>query len=100
MNSITQVAVHEQSDQTRRTRHFRKSSMTRAMPDVVSRQAQITLAAFRSYELRTDALLFLNDHSTVLGGRPLDIAGQDDAGLVAATSFLSSCVPARNNRGV
>ncbi|WP_294335797.1 hypothetical protein [uncultured Sphingomonas sp.] len=71
------------------TKRFRRAfSARRDAPDVLARQAQVTLLAFRAHATRTDAVAFLNLDHAELGGRPIDIGGQDDAGLARVEAML------------
>lgn len=91
MTCITRAPVAtDLSDRPLKKRFRSTFGTTRANPEMVARQAQITLLAFRAHDDRDAALAFLNEHSEQLQGRPLDIAGQTDAGLAAATSLLDA----------
>jgi len=90
MTCITRVATSAESEKPA-TRRFRNGGgRDRANPEVVARQARITLLAFQAHDEREEALAFLNRHSDVLDGRPLDVAGRDDAGLTAASELLTA----------
>lgn len=88
MNCISRCATLAQSEQGHRTKTFRKSSAILPRPEAVAREAQISLLAFGAFSERADALAFLNGHSEVLNGRPLDAAGLSSDGLTAATAIL------------
>lgn len=81
-------------DERPATKRFRRSAAARAVPEVVARQAQITLLAFQAHDQREHALAFLNEPDAELGGRPIDIAGAGDDGLAAATARLAARRPA------
>lgn len=69
------------------TKRFRRTvTARRDPPDVVARQARVTLLAFAAHGTREAAVAFLNTDHPELGARPIDIGGRDDAGyaLVAA----------------
>lgn len=90
MSCVTVVPAHAESERPARRAFSSRGKAVKATPDVVARQAKITLLAFQAHDERADALAFLNSHSDVLGGRPIDAAGQDDAGLAAASELLMS----------
>lgn len=95
MTCITRAPVATDLSERPLKKRFRSTFGTaKASPEVVSRQAQITLLAFRAHDHRDAALAFLNEHSDALDGRPLDIAGKTDAGLAAATSLLETQIAA------
>ena len=95
MTCITRAPVATDLSERPLKKRFRSTFGTaKASPEVVSRQAQITLLAFRAHHHRDAALAFLNEHSDALDGRPLDIAGKTDAGLAAATSLLETQIAA------
>lgn len=70
-------------------KRFRRAfSARRDTPEVLARQAQVTLLAFRAHATRSDAVAFLNLDHAELGGRPIDIGGQNDAGLARVEAVL------------
>lgn len=85
------VAASEETERPARRPFSSRTRLPKAAPDVVARQAKLTLLAFQAHDARDEALAFLNGHRDELGGRPIDIAGQTEAGLAAATAL----VPAR-----
>jgi len=88
MTCITRIAALAESDKPATKRFRGGGGRDRADPEVVTRQARITLLAFQAHDDRDEALAFLNRHSDALDGRPLDIAGRDAAGLDAASTLL------------
>ena len=91
MSCITMAAPSGDLETPPLKKKFRSRYQTaKAVPEVVARQARITLLAFRAHDQRDAALAFLNDHSVELDGRPVDVAGQTDAGLIAATDLLNA----------
>ena len=88
MSCITKVDASEESERPARRPFGGRGKLPKAEPDVVARQARLTLLAFQAHDQRDAALAFLNGHSDTLAGRPLDVAGASDAGLVAATALL------------
>ena len=88
MSCITVVAAESGAERAPR-RQFGGRGRIKAAPEVVARQAKLTLLAFRAHDERDAALDFLNGHSETLAGRPIDVAGASDAGLVAATALLA-----------
>lgn len=70
-------------------KRFRRAAVARRdPPDVVARQAKVTLLAFGAHDTREDAVGFLNTDHVGLGGRPIDIGGRDDAGLAQVRTVL------------
>ena len=88
MSCVTVVPAHAESERPARRPFASRSKAAKATPEMVARQARLTLLAFRAHDERADALAFLNGHSDVLGGRPIDAAGLDEAGLTAASELL------------
>jgi len=78
MPGITHIAVGETSEEVPR-RRFRATSRTKLSPEVLARQSQVALLAFRYFADREAALQFLNGFDEALGGRPIDIASIDAA---------------------
>lgn len=77
-------------------KRFRRAfSAKRDTPEVLARQAQVTLLAFRAHATRTDAVAFLNLDHAELGGRPIDIGGADDAGFARVEAVLVRATVAR-----
>ena len=89
MSCVTIVPAHAESERPSR-RPFARSRGDRAPTDVVARQARITLLAFQAHDERAHALAFLHAHHAGIGGRPIDAAGSDEAGLAAAIALLTS----------
>lgn len=58
---------------------FRKATTKRLAPDLAKRQGEIAHMAFLALG-RDAALAFLNTEHAGLGGRPLDVATESDAG--------------------
>jgi len=74
----------------KRTRHFKAaSSVPRLAPDITARHGKAASLAFAAFGEAGSALTFLNSHNEALGGRPLDIAGASEQGLVAVQTELS-----------
>ncbi|MFD1786775.1 hypothetical protein ACFSC3_04235 [Sphingomonas floccifaciens] len=74
-------------------KRFRRSFSARPdAPDVVARQAKVTLLAFRAHPTREDAVAFLNVEHAELGGRPIDIGGRDDAGFALVEAMIGRTV--------
>ena len=94
MSCFSKCEPLAQSEQIGRTKAFRKALNARPPREVVDRQARISMRAFSAYVDRADALGFLNRHNDVLGGRPLDVAGRDEPGLVAASAALQGAASA------
>ena len=88
MSSITRLTYGDNAPEPGKRRFRGHTAGGRADRATVDRQARLTLVAFNAHDEREDALRFLNGHSDALGGRPLDVAGQTDAGLAAAIALL------------
>lgn len=88
MSCITMVDAAEESERPAKRQFGSRQRLPKAAPEVVARQAKLTLLAFKAHDQRDAALAFLNGHSDTLAGRPLDVAGASDAGLAAATALL------------
>lgn len=95
MSCITMVGTSEESERPAKRPFSSRSRLPRATPDVVARQAKLTLLAFQAHDARDEALAFLNGHRDDLGGRPIDVAGETVAGLTAAAALL----PGRDQSG-
>ena len=68
--------------------HWRRRSRSSPIPiDQVVRQGDITNLAFRILG-RDEAIAFLNSESRGLGGRPLALATDSDAGLLKVEAVL------------
>lgn len=89
MAAITQIAVGATSDEIDRKR-FRGASRTKLAPDVLARQSRVALLAFQCFPDREAALLFLNGTDAMLGGRPIDIASEGEAGADRVAAVLRS----------
>ncbi len=70
----------------------------RTQPDAVARQAKLSLAAIRGFDTRENALHFLHEECAQLGGRPIDIASGDEAGLLAAMARLEAVLAEPRDR--
>lgn len=54
----------------------------------MARRSQITREAIDCFGLSSEAIAFLNGQSDDLGGRPLDLATDSEAGLTAVGALL------------
>lgn len=72
-------AAEETPPPQRGMMRFRRSNAPRLAPDKAKRQGDITRLAFLLLG-REAAIAFLNTAHTGLGGRPLDLATDSDAG--------------------
>ena len=88
MSCITMVDASAETERPARRPFGGRARLPKGDPAVVARQAKLTLLAFQAHDARDEALAFLNGHRDELGGRPIDVAGETDAGLVAATALL------------
>ena len=87
MSGITRVAAGESSDAVPRAR-FKRVAKIRPEPAVLARQSAISLLAFHAFDSRDAARAFINENHGALGGRPIEIAGQSDAGFAAVKALL------------
>ena len=72
------------------TKRFRKRFDTvRLSPDAAARQGKVATAAFLALKDRDAMVAFLNTHDDALGGRPIDLAVESDAGLKAVEAALA-----------
>lgn len=90
MSCVTKVPVGTDLERPAGNRFGGRSKLPKGVPEVVARQARLTLLSFQAHDHRDQALAFLNTHSDELQGRPIDVAGETDAGLAAASSLLAS----------
>lgn len=82
-------AEQELSDARPRTQKFRRASRANALsPEQKSRQATVTAAAWGFFVNGPAMIAFLNGEHPDLGGRPLDLAVNSDAGLDAVLRTL------------
>lgn len=66
----------------KQTRRFKpRAGIIRVAPEVSARHGRIATRAFLLLGRADAASLYLNTHDEGLGGRPLDIAGESDAGF-------------------
>lgn len=73
------------------TKRFRKRfDSVRLSPEAAARQGKVATAAFLAFKDRDAMVAFLNTHHDTLGGRPIDLAVADDAGLKAVTEHLDA----------
>lgn len=76
---------------TRQTQRFRPAFPRVRLDDAQKkRQATITDAAWRAFRDRDRIIAFLNTPDARLGGRPLDLATDGDAGLAAVLAHLAT----------
>lgn len=66
-----------------------KFTTVRLSPDAVERQSRVTLLAWNSMGADA-AIAFLNNHSSNLDGRPLDLAVASAAGFEAVEREISA----------
>jgi len=89
MDAITRIPMGAASDKLPRLR-FRRSSGNRPAQDVIDRQSRMALLAFQAFGSRDAARDFLNADHGRLGGKPIEIAGRDDAGYETVRTALAS----------
>ncbi|RYE02006.1 MAG: DUF2384 domain-containing protein [Sphingomonadales bacterium] len=71
-------------------KRFRKRFDTvRLSPEAAARQGKVATAAFLALKDRDAMVAFLNTHDDALGGRPIDLAVESDAGLAAVEQALA-----------
>jgi len=82
------------SDARPHTQRFRRTSRANALsPEQKGRQAAVTAAAWSFFGNGPTMIAFLNGNHPDLGGRPLDLAVNSDAGLDAVLTTLRKPVP-------
>lgn len=72
----------------------RRSGLTRMPADAAARQGRLTQRAWAALGGRDAVVAFLNTHHEGLGGRPIDLAIADAAGLAAVEAVLDGQRPA------
>lgn len=78
----------------RQTQRFRPAQPRIRLDDAQKkRQAVVADAAWRAFRDRDRVIAFLNTPDTELGGRPLDLATDGDAGLCAVVARLGAIDP-------
>jgi len=71
------------------TQQFRRAARPAALSaDQKRRQAVVTAAAWKSFGAGASMIAFLNAEHAGLGGRPMDLAVNSDAGLAAVLDAL------------
>ena len=80
--------------QPRRAPFKRRAALPRMAADAAARQGRVTKLAWDVLGDRDAVLAFLNTHHEALGGRPLDLAITDEAGLVRVEAALRVREPA------
>ncbi|RYY23150.1 MAG: DUF2384 domain-containing protein [Sphingomonadales bacterium] len=84
-------AAAEGGDAKPQFKRFRKRFDTvRLSPDAAARQGKAATAAFLALKDRDAMIAFLNTHDDDLGGRPIDLAVESDAGLKAVEAALAA----------
>lgn len=79
----------EAADAKPQFKRFRKRFDTvRLSPEAAARQGKAATAAFLALKDRDAMIAFLNTHDDALGGRPIDLAVESDAGLKAVEAAL------------
>jgi len=77
------------------TQRFRRAAnAVNLTPDQRRRQASIMGTAWKILGSREAIMLFFNEWSDTLSGRPLDLATDSDAGLAAVEAALRDITPA------
>jgi uncharacterized protein (DUF2384 family) len=71
------------------TRRFRAASAVRATPEVVTRQATAASLVFTLLDADA-ARAFLNTSHAGLNGRPIDVAGASDDGLLRVKNVIAT----------
>ncbi|MBN8816698.1 MAG: DUF2384 domain-containing protein [Sphingomonas sp.] len=87
MSGITRLATGQSSENVTRLR-FRRSVVNRPGEGALARQTQIALLAFQAFDDRNAARQFLNERSAEIDGRPIDLAGESDAGFATVRAML------------
>lgn len=85
-----EVAAPEAPAQRRRSTVFsRRADRVPMAPGAAERQGQVAALAWEALGDGDAARAFLNTHDEDLGGRPIDIAIADDAGLATVEAMLA-----------
>jgi uncharacterized protein (DUF2384 family) len=81
----------ETGDKKPEYKRFRKRFDTvRLSPDAAARQGKAATLAFEKFRDSAKVKDFLNTHDDALGGRPIDLAVESDAGLAAIKALLAA----------
>jgi uncharacterized protein (DUF2384 family) len=79
-----------------RTRRFRpRSSSPRLATDAAERQGRVARLAWVAFGGRDDAVAFLNDYHSDLGGRPIDLAVDSETSCLAVEQVIAEHRAAR-----
>lgn len=95
MGELTHVAPVLDTEPKKLTRSFRRSNQVRTSPEALARQTALSMAAIAAFDDRATAMTFLHDSVDALGGRPLDVASESEAGLAACIAHLEAVALAR-----
>jgi hypothetical protein len=71
------------------SRTFRRSASSRSTPEQLRRQDSVVRLAWRSLGASDPVIAFLNTHNEHLGGQPLYLALDSDAGLLRVERLLA-----------
>lgn len=80
------------------TRRFRsRFTAVRLSPEAATRQGRAATLAWEALRDRDAMIAFLNTHDMALGGRPIDLAVESEAGLAAVAARLAGQPAAASN---
>lgn len=71
-------------------RFRRRFDAVRLSPEAAARQGKAATLAFEKFRDSAAVVAFLNTHDDALGGRPIDLAVESDAGLKAVEAALAA----------
>ncbi len=74
----------------------RRAAMARMPADAAARQGRVAKLAWDALGERDAVLAFLNTHDDALGGRPIDLAIADEAGLASVEVAIAAAGRARS----
>lgn len=84
--AITKIAFGETSDV--KVSRFRAPARLKTSQEIVARQSKVAVLAFQKLGDRRAALDFLHSADAELGGRPIDVASESDAGAERVLAAL------------
>ena len=89
-DEVQPEAVKSDNDKPQTKRFRKRFDSVRLSPDAAARQGKAATAAFLRLKDRDAMISFLNTHDDALGGRPIDLAVESDAGLKAVEDALAA----------
>ncbi len=86
---MTDQATVEAPAPARKPQFRRYVAKVRQTPDQSRRQSSAVQIAWKSFGERDSAMAFLNTHADEVAGKPLEVAMESDAGLLAVEQLLA-----------